>query len=125
MSYFEPSRRPFERHRVASPSRTLDWIFDQPRWRRALLLIGLALYAGVALWLCGVTPAIGVVTGIATSLLLAFLLAVYRLGWPGISGLCFALIIGVGTLTLVLPGFVFLVMGLWLLVSLPLWLFRA
>jgi hypothetical protein len=125
MSYFEPSRRPFERHRLASPSSTLGWIFDQPPWQRILMLVGLAGYIGGAASLCGVAPAIAAISGAVTSLLLALLLFVYRLSVPVLSGVCFGLTIGLGILALALPAIVFLVMAFWLLVSLPLWLFRT
>jgi hypothetical protein len=125
MSYFEPSRPHFERRRIGSLTRLLDWIGGQPPWRRVVGTAALALYVGGAVAFCGTTLAASAATGIILAFLLAGLIAVYRRGWPVASMLSFGLLTTLGALALLLPAIVYAVLGFWLLISLPLWLFRG
>src|SRR4051812_1017219 len=71
VSFFEPSRRPFQRGRLGSWTLLIDWLWRQPAWQRPLAGLLLAAYVAAAVILCGA----GLGTALATGALLAMLLA--------------------------------------------------
>ena len=125
MSYFEPSRRPFERRPIASWTKLLDWLRRQPAGRRLLVALLLAAYVAAAAWLCGAGFAAGAWTGGLVALCLTGLVLAQRTAHPVASRIALALIVCIGTPALLVPAIVFIAIGFWLLISLPLWLYRG
>ena len=125
MSYFEPSRRPFERRRIGSWASLVDFLCRQPAWQRPLFALLLAAYIAAASSLCGASLAASLVTGLLLTLLLAGLVWTERAAPPPLARLAHLLAAAVGYLVLLLPAIVFVAIGFWLLVSLPLWLYRS
>jgi hypothetical protein len=125
VSYFEPSRRPFARRRIGSWTGLLDWLWRRPARQQVAAALLLAAYVGAAAWLCGAGLASAAWTGALVALAMTVLVLVQRLEKPVLSRAALALIMAIGTAALLVPAIIFVVLGLWLLVSLPLWLYRS
>jgi hypothetical protein len=125
VSYFEPSRRPFARRQIGSWTRLLDWLWRRTGWQRGLAPLLLAAYVAAASWLCGAGMAAGFWTGALAAVSLTALVIIEHLERPALSRVARALIIAIGTAALLVPAIVFVALGFWLLISLPLWLYRG
>ena len=125
MSYFEPSRRPFARRRIGSWTSVLDWFWRQRPAARALAALLVAVYVGGAASLCGVGLVPGASTGVLVALVLSGLAMVQRRAPPLPGRIALVLIVAIGTPALLVPAIVFVALGFWLLISLPLWLYRS
>ena len=124
VSYFEPSRRPFER-RIGTSTALIDWLWHQPAWQRPLAFVLLAAYVAAAASLCGAGLGAALLGGMLVALLLAVLVVIERGAPPLPSRIARVLVPWIGVPALVVPAIVFLAIGFWFLVSLPLWLYRA
>jgi hypothetical protein len=125
VSYFEPSRRPFARGRAGSWTALIDLLWGQPPWLRLLTALLLTLYVAAAASLCGAGLGAALLTGAVAALLVGGLVLVERTAPPLPSRIARALIPWLAMPALLVPAVVFLAIGFWLLVSLPLWLYRA
>lgn len=125
MSYFEPSRRPFERRRIGSWTDLLDGLWHRPPGQRALAALLLAAYVAAAAWLCGAGLAPGAWTGALVALSLAGLAWLERKSGPLARRIFRALLIALAAPALLVPAIVFVAVGFWLLISVPLWLYRS
>jgi hypothetical protein len=124
MSYFEPSRRPFERRRLGSWTDLLDGLRRRPPRQQTFAVLLLAVYVAAAAWLCGAGLAAGAWTGVVVALALAGLALLERNSGPLASRIARMLFIAIATPSLLVPAIVFVAIGFWLLISLPLWLYR-
>ena len=125
MSYFEPSRRAYERRRLGLWTSVLDWIWSQRGQLQTLGALLLAAYITAAAVLCGIGLVAGLSTGLVLAVVLTGLVLIERRAPPLMSRVAFGLVVAIGTPALLVPTIVFLAIGFWYLISLPLWLYRG
>ena len=125
MSYFEPSRQPFLPRRIGSLAGFVDWIAGLAPIEAAAAALLLTAYVAAACVLCSAGLVASLVTGLGVAVVLAALFLAYGSGPSLARRIAYTLIVALGTPVLLVPAIVFVALGFWLLISLPLWLYRA